>query len=61
MESESLHLKMRDKISEIVAFVNGFLNKGQDRSVKAKKNIIASFFIKGISLYFSYFQEHLSR
>lgn len=50
MESESLHLKMRDKISEIVAFVNGFLNKGQDRSVKAKKNIIASFFIKGVSI-----------
>lgn len=50
MESESLHLKMRDRISEIVAFVNGFLNKGQDRSVKAKKNIIASFFIKGVSI-----------
>lgn len=50
MGSVSVRLKIRGKISEIVAFILGFLNKGQDRSVKAKKNIIASFFIKGVSI-----------
>ncbi len=33
-----------------VTFFNSFINKGHQRSVKAKKNIIASFFIKGLSI-----------
>ncbi|HEY5369707.1 MAG TPA: oligosaccharide flippase family protein [Hanamia sp.] len=38
------------KISTVFSFFKNLLNKGQDRSVKAKKNILASFFIKGISI-----------
>jgi len=34
----------------IFTFFKNLINKGHDRSVKAKKNIIASFFIKGISI-----------
>lgn len=31
-------------------FFSNLINKGHDRSIKAKKNIIASFFIKGLSI-----------
>ena len=41
---------MRDKVSGIFKFVSNLINKGQDRSIKAKKNIIASFFIRGLSI-----------
>jgi len=41
---------MRDKISRIFRFVDNLINKGQERSIKAKKNIIASFFIRGVSI-----------
>ncbi|KAA9039598.1 MATE family efflux transporter [Ginsengibacter hankyongi] len=34
----------------ILVFLNNIINKGHGRSVKAKKNIIASFLIKGISI-----------
>ncbi|MEO6705864.1 MAG: oligosaccharide flippase family protein [Ginsengibacter sp.] len=38
---------------EVFSFLNNFLNKGQDRSVKAKKNILAAFLIKGGSIIIS--------
>lgn len=41
---------MRTKVLSIFAFISSFINKGQGRSVKAKKNIIASFFIRGASI-----------
>jgi O-antigen/teichoic acid export membrane protein len=41
---------MKDKILAPIAFLNSIINKGHHRSIKAKKNIIASFFIKGISI-----------
>jgi O-antigen/teichoic acid export membrane protein len=41
---------MKEKLLLPVAFINSFINKGHHRSVRAKKNIIASFFIKGISI-----------
>lgn len=41
---------MRDRVSGIFRFVSNLINKGQDRSIKAKKNIIASFFIRGLSI-----------
>ena len=41
---------MSNKISETFSFLTGFVNKGHDRSVKAKKNILASIFLKGISI-----------
>ena len=34
----------------IIAFFEKFLNKGQERSIKAKKNIISSLLIKGGSI-----------
>jgi O-antigen/teichoic acid export membrane protein len=41
---------MRDKILAPLAFLNNIISKGHHRSVKAKKNIVALFFIKGISI-----------
>src|ERR1035437_7979587 len=41
---------MKDKILAPIAFLNSIINKGHHRSIKAKKNIIASFFLKGISI-----------
>jgi len=46
----NLNLRLKDKILTLFTFINEFIIKGHDRSVKAKKNIIASFFIKGISI-----------
>jgi len=37
-------------ISIPFTFLNNILSKGHHRSVKAKKNIVASFFLKGISI-----------
>lgn len=44
---------LKDRVFNTVAFINGKINKGQERSVKAKKNIIASFFLKGSSIIIS--------
>lgn len=41
---------MRIKVLSVITFVSNLINKGQGRSVKAKKNIIASFFIRGVSI-----------
>lgn len=46
-------MSIKDRILNIFAFSKNFINKGQDRSVKAKKNIIASFFIKGTGIIIS--------
>lgn len=43
-------LRIKDKISGIYTFFYNKVNKGHGRSVKAKKNIIASFFIKGLGI-----------
>jgi len=37
-------------MNKIIGFARNYLTKGHERSIKAKKNIIASFFIKGISI-----------
>lgn len=39
--------KIIEKVKETIG---GVINRGQKRSVKAKKNILASFFIKGLSI-----------
>jgi len=41
---------MKEKLLLPIAFISSFINKGHHRSVKAKKNIVASFFLKGISI-----------
>ena len=41
---------MKDKILKPFTFLNNIFSKGHERSVKAKKNILASFFIKGFSI-----------
>lgn len=41
---------MNNSISSTLAFVSRTINKGQERSVKAKKNILAGFVIKGIGI-----------
>ncbi|MBU2948032.1 lipopolysaccharide biosynthesis protein [Zobellia uliginosa] len=37
-------------VKNISETIGGLINRGQKRSVKAKKNILASFFIKGLSI-----------
>lgn len=44
---------MKDKILGTIAFFNSIISKGHHRSVKAKKNIIALIFIKGLSIVIS--------
>jgi O-antigen/teichoic acid export membrane protein len=46
----SLGLRMKDKFFEKFSVLNNLVNKGHDRSIKAKKNIIASFLIKCLSI-----------
>ena len=41
---------MKDKILAPFTYFNKFISSGHQRSIKAKKNIIASFFIKGVSI-----------
>jgi len=41
---------MDNKTLPILNFVNSFVNKGHQRSVQAKKNILFSFIIKGLSI-----------
>ncbi|HEY5463300.1 MAG TPA: hypothetical protein VIJ95_08585 [Hanamia sp.] len=43
-------MRVKDRISDALTFVNNKINQGQERSVKAKKNIIASFFLRGTSI-----------
>jgi O-antigen/teichoic acid export membrane protein len=42
--------RMINKLLLPVTLVKRFVNRGQTRSIQAKKNIISSFFIKGISI-----------
>jgi O-antigen/teichoic acid export membrane protein len=44
---------MKDIALSLVTLVKGFISKGHQRSVKAKKNIITSFIIKGFSIILS--------
>lgn len=44
---------MKDKVLAGFTFVNSIINKGHHRSVKAKKNILASFIIRGCSIVIS--------
>jgi len=41
---------MKEKILSAFTFLNSVINKGHHRSVKAKKNILASFLIKGANI-----------
>lgn len=45
---------MKEKILMPFAYIINLVNKGHDRSVKAKKNIIASVFIRGTSMAVSF-------
>lgn len=45
-----LRKKMNNKILPVLNLVNSFVNKGHQRSVQAKKNIVFSFLIKGLSI-----------
>ena len=41
---------MLDYYSKVTGYLNGFFNRGHERSINAKKNILASFIIKGCSI-----------
>ena len=53
MRNNKGSLSIKDRFINIFAFANKFINQGQDRSVKAKRNIIASFFIRGSGILIS--------
>jgi O-antigen/teichoic acid export membrane protein len=44
---------LKERVVDSVNYINSKINKGQERSVKAKKNIIGSFFLKGSSILIS--------
>jgi len=46
----TLKITLKEKVESLLSIVNGFINKGQERSVKAKKNILATIVLKGISI-----------
>ena len=46
---------VKDKLSDTLAFIKSKINKGHERSIKAKKNILAAFLIKGGSIMISLF------
>ena len=48
-------LKVKDKVLEPFSFLSRLINKGQQRSIKARKNIIAAFLIRGGSIIISLF------
>ena len=50
MKIGNTSLTSKEKMENLFKVVTTFVNKGQERSVKAKKNIIASFAIKGGSI-----------
>ena len=41
---------MKGNILSAFTLFSNFVNKGHERSIKAKKNILASFIIKGLSI-----------
>jgi len=43
-------MRLKDKAANAIAFINGVINQGHERSVKAKKNILATIVLKGISI-----------
>lgn len=45
---------MKSNINTLSTSIRGFLNKGQERSVKARKNIIGSIGIRGVSILISF-------
>ena len=51
---------MKDIISIPFTFLNNILGNGHQRSIKAKKNIIASFLIKGCSIIISFIMVPLT-
>lgn len=48
-------MRAKNKLSDTLTFISRKINKGQERSVKAKKNILAAFLIKGGSIIISLF------
>jgi O-antigen/teichoic acid export membrane protein len=48
-----VNITANKQLKSILSFFDTFINKGHRRSVKAKKNIIASFFIKGVGIVIS--------
>jgi O-antigen/teichoic acid export membrane protein len=51
---------MIEPISNLTAAIKKLINRGHQRSVKAKKNIIASFLIKGISVLIGFYMVPLT-
>lgn len=50
----NLKQRMKGNVMAPMAFLNSIVSKGHHRSVKAKKNIIASFVLKGFSIAISF-------
>jgi O-antigen/teichoic acid export membrane protein len=53
LEKYNLRMRIKDKLFAAPLFIISKINKGQERSIKAKKNILASLFLKGTSIFIS--------
>ena len=53
MSIETLKVNLKEKVDKVITLISSFVNKGQERSVKAKKNILATIVLKGISIIIS--------
>ena len=55
MEPYTLKMRAKGKLFDTLTLINRKINNGQERSVRAKKNILAAFLIKGGSIIISLF------
>ncbi len=53
METYHFRMRLKNKFLSGLDFIFSKINKGQERSIKAKKNILASLFLKGTSIIIS--------
>ncbi|PKA98753.1 O-antigen/teichoic acid export membrane protein [Flavobacteriaceae bacterium MAR_2009_75] len=51
---------MNNPLTSLIKYIDGFVTKGHQRSVKAKKNIFASFLIKGTSIFIGFYMVPLT-
>lgn len=51
---------MNNPLANFIKNIGGFVTKGHQRSVKAKKNIFASFIIKGTSILIGFYMVPLT-
>ena len=52
-KEDKVFILIKNYFTSVSNFIGGYINRGHERSVKAKKNIVTSFFVKGCSVLIS--------